>query len=96
MKTYIAVLLTLLALGTTWARAADSNDPAQSHAVFYVAWYDVGKSALEGLKGVIKVTSGFRGLREINTVTYDPRLISTQAMAAALKSTGTYLGQAPD
>jgi hypothetical protein len=56
----------------------------------------VGKSALEGLKGVIKVTSGFQGFREINTVTYDPRLISTQAMVAALKSAGTYLGQAGD
>jgi hypothetical protein len=37
MKTYIAVMLTLLALGTTWARAGDVNDPALSHAVFYVA-----------------------------------------------------------
>jgi hypothetical protein len=48
------------------------------------------------LKGVIGVTNGFRGFREINTVTYDPRLISTQTMAAALKSAGTYLGQADD
>jgi hypothetical protein len=42
------------------------------------------------------VTSGFRGFREINTVTYDPRRISTQTMVAALKSVGTYLGQADD
>jgi hypothetical protein len=45
---------------------------------------------------VTKVTSGFRGLREINTVTYDPKLISIQSMAAALKSAGTYIGQAED
>jgi hypothetical protein len=37
MKTYIAVIMTLLVFGTTWARAADSNDPAPAHAVFYVA-----------------------------------------------------------
>jgi hypothetical protein len=45
---------------------------------------------------VIRVTSGFRGLREVNTVTYDPSLISPELMAAALKSAGTYLGQAED
>jgi len=42
------------------------------------------------------VTRGFRGFREINTVKYDPSLISTQAMVSALKSAGTYLGQAED
>jgi hypothetical protein len=42
------------------------------------------------------VTSGFRGFREINTVTYDPRLIAIQKMTDALKSAGTYLGQADD
>jgi peptide methionine sulfoxide reductase MsrA len=45
---------------------------------------------------VTKVTRGFRGFHEINTVTYDPRLISIQNIAAALKSAGTYLGQADD
>ncbi|MGE5257472.1 MAG: hypothetical protein ACM3KE_12415 [Hyphomicrobiales bacterium] len=56
----------------------------------------MGKSALEGLNGVIRVTSGFKGLREINTVTYDPSRISPEAMVAALKAAGTYLGQAAD
>lgn len=37
MKTYIAVMMTLLVFGTTWARAVDSNDPAPAYAVFYVA-----------------------------------------------------------
>jgi hypothetical protein len=37
MKTYIAVMMTLLVSGTTWVRAADSMDPAPAHAVFYVA-----------------------------------------------------------
>jgi hypothetical protein len=39
------------------------------------------------------VQSGFRGHREINTVTYDPRLISPDEMVKTLKSAGTYLGQ---
>jgi hypothetical protein len=56
----------------------------------------VGKSALEGLKGVLKVTSGFRGLREINTVTYDLRVISPDAMVRALIAAGTYLGRVED
>ena len=36
MKTYIAVMITLLAFGTTWVRAVDSNDPPLAHTVFYV------------------------------------------------------------
>jgi len=54
----------------------------------------VGKSALDGLNGVVKVTKGFRGFREINTVLYDPGLIRPKQMEAALKAAGTYLGTA--
>jgi hypothetical protein len=54
----------------------------------------VGKSALAGLNGVVKVTKGFRGFREINTVLYDPARIQPQQMEAALKAAGTYLGTA--
>jgi hypothetical protein len=49
-----------------------------------------------GLKGVLKVASGFKGFREINTVTYDPGLVSPDEMVSALKSAGTYLGKAED
>jgi len=52
----------------------------------------VGKSALEGLDGVKLVTSGFSGFREINTVTYDSKMISRDRMVSALKKAGTYLG----
>jgi hypothetical protein len=52
----------------------------------------VGKAALDGLNGVKKVTRGFRGSREINTVTYDPEAIHPEQMVAALKDAGTYLG----
>jgi copper chaperone CopZ len=56
----------------------------------------VGKSALEGLKGIKEVKSGFRGFREINTVIYDPSVITTAEMVSALKAAGTYGGLAED
>jgi len=51
----------------------------------------VGKEALEGLKGVKKVETGFRYLKEINTVYYDPEIITIEEMEMALKKTGTYV-----
>lgn len=50
----------------------------------------MGKAALEGLDGVKSVTRGWRGLTEINTVTYDKTKISVEEMVDALKKTGTY------
>jgi len=52
----------------------------------------VGKAALEGLHGVKKVENGFRGAREINTVTFDPAEITVEKMVEALKRAGTYGG----
>ena len=49
----------------------------------------MGKEALEGLKGVKKVEKGFRYLREINTVYYDPEIITIETMEMALKKVGT-------
>jgi hypothetical protein len=43
---------------------------------------------------VIQVTSGFRGFREVNTVVYDPQVITPAAMIDALKRAGTYRGRA--
>ncbi len=54
----------------------------------------MGKAALEGLPGVLEVTSGFSGAREINTVAYDPAVISPDRMIEALKRAGTFLGVA--
>jgi hypothetical protein len=48
------------------------------------------------LKGVKKVTSGFRGSKEINTVFYDPQKITPHSMKAALKAAGTYIGVAEE
>jgi len=47
---------------------------------------------LEGLNGVKEVRKGFRGFREINTVVYDPRAITPDQMASALKGARTYRG----
>jgi hypothetical protein len=38
------------------------------------------------------VSSGFQGFREINTVIYDPELISSTDMINALKKADTYIG----
>ena len=85
----LLILITITILGSPIVAA----EPELSEAIFYVAWYDVGKAALEGLDGVKKVTSGFKGFREINTVTYDPIIINEEEMIAALKAAGTYRGR---
>lgn len=54
----------------------------------------MGKAALEGLHGVKKVEKGFRGAREINTVTFDPAEITVAKMVEALTRDGTYRGTA--
>lgn len=54
----------------------------------------MGKAALDGLDGVKEVTRGWRLGREINTVTYDPAVITPDDMVAALKAAGTYAGTA--
>ena len=54
----------------------------------------MGKAALEGLHGVKKVGKGFRGEREINTVTFAPAEITVERMVEALTRAGTYLGTA--
>ena len=63
-----------------------------SKVTFHVAWYDVGKSALEGLQGVTSVDKGFRFHKEINTVQYEADKITIEEMEAALKAAGTYKG----
>jgi hypothetical protein len=52
----------------------------------------VGKAALEGLPGISKVTRGWHKFKEINTVEYDPDVITPDAMVDALKRAGTYRG----
>lgn len=52
----------------------------------------MGEAALEGLDGVEVVTKGFKGFREINTVTYDDDAVTIDEMTTALKKAGTYRG----
>ncbi|MEJ2100933.1 MAG: hypothetical protein P8X68_13260 [Desulfobacterales bacterium] len=52
----------------------------------------MGEAALEGLKGIKLVNSGFDDFKETNTVWYDPALIGIDQMEQALKDAGTYLG----
>ncbi|UCG08126.1 MAG: heavy-metal-associated domain-containing protein [Desulfobacterales bacterium] len=54
----------------------------------------MGEAALEGLKGVELVNSGFHNFKETNTVWYNPALINIDEMEKALKDAGTYLGTA--
>ena len=94
----VFVLLVSIVFGNSaiWIGPADGAEAVLSEATFYVAWYDVGKAALEGLPGVESVSRGFSGGREINTVTYDPDEISMEAMVKALKDAVTYRGTAKD
>ena len=82
------IMLPLLA-GVVTSNAEEMD---VSKAVFYVSWYDVGKAALVGLNGVISVEKGFLSSKEINTVFYDPSIITIKEMKKALKNAGTYQG----
>ena len=86
----VVAMLGLIAFTGYGVLHADSDN--LSTAVFFVTWYDVGQAALEGLEGVKKVTKGFRGFKEINTVYFDPAVITTVEMVAALKKAETYQG----
>ena len=54
----------------------------------------MGKAALDGLNGIKNITRGWRSGREINTVTYDPAVITPEEMVHVLKKAGTYSGTA--
>ena len=73
-------------------RPAHAENPELSTAVFYVQWYDVGETALEGLEGIKRIEKGFHNSKEINTVYYDASKITIAEMEGALKKAGTYLG----
>lgn len=69
---------------------AVAQEAGTAKVVFVVHCYDEGNDALKGLKGIRKVDKGFRHFREINTVYYDPNVITIEEMEKALKSAGTY------
>ena len=86
-------IILLLLLGFQF-RELQAQEASLAKATFYVYWYDVGKSALEGLKGVKKVENGWHHSKEINRVYYDPAAITIGEMEAALKRVKTYQGTA--
>ena len=64
----------------------------ETKVVFYVYCFDVGHTALKDLKGVHKVLKGIKNSREINTVYFDPEVITVKQMEEALKKAKTYRG----
>ena len=87
-----AAMLGLIMFAGYGVLQADRDDLAK--AVFFVTWYDVGQAALEGLDGIRTVKKGFHGFKEINTVYFDPAVITIEEMEVALKKANTYLGTA--
>ena len=94
MKVIATALITSFLVGFIWAGAVQAQKSPLAQVVFYVGWYDMGKVALEGLKGVKEVKKGLRGFREINAVMHDPSMITTDEIVSALKAAGTYRGMA--
>lgn len=72
-------------------RAALAQEAEMSKVIFKVKCYDDGKAALQGLKGVQKVETGFHYIHETDTVYYDPKEITIKEMETALKKAGTYV-----
>lgn len=72
-------------------RAALAQETGTSKVIFKVKCYDDGKAALQGLKGVQKIETGFHYIHETDTVYYDPKLITIREMETALKKAGTYV-----
>ena len=77
----------------TGVAVVQSENSEESKAIFFVGWYDIGKTALEGMKGVISVDKGFQDGKETNTVLYDPTLITIKELESALKDAGTHRGR---
>ena len=75
-------------------RPAHAENSELSTAVFYVQWYDVGETALDGMEGIKRIEKGFHNSKEINTVHYESSKITIEEMEDALKKAGTYLGTA--
>jgi len=67
-----------------------AQEAGTAKVVFVVHCYDEGKDTLKVMKGILKIDRGFRHFREINTVYYDPNVITVEEMEKALKSVGTY------
>jgi len=72
-------------------RVALAQESGMSEVIFKVKCYDEGKAALQGLKGIQKIETGFHYVHETDTVYYNPKLITIEEMETALKKAGTYV-----
>jgi copper chaperone CopZ len=70
---------------------AFAQENGTSKVIFKVNCYDEGKTALQGLKGIQKIETGFHYIHETDTVYYDPKVITIEEMEKALKKVGTYV-----
>ncbi len=68
-----------------------AQEKGSSKVTFKVKCYDDGKTALQGLKGIQKIETGFHYIHETDTVYFDPKQITVEEMEAALKKAGTYV-----
>ena len=93
---FVLILANISLLCITVAIASDQQLAADAEVTFQVAWYDVGKAALEGLNGIKNVEKSIQRnklwFKEINTVVYDPQLITIEEMKDALQQVVTYKG----
>jgi copper chaperone CopZ len=87
LVTSVATLSLNFGYGT--AEAQDRN--GTSKVIFKVQCYDEGKAALQGMKGIQRIETGFHYISETDTVYYDPKLITTEEMENALRKAGTYI-----
>lgn len=89
--TFLAFTVLIFLFIFSGYKVSFSQERVESKVIFHVQWFDVGKEALEGLNGVKRVEKGFRNFKEINTVYYDPKVITIEEMEMALKKAGTYV-----
>ena len=71
--------------------AAASREQGMEKVIFTVRCYDEGKAALQGMKGIQRIETGFHHFYEADTVFFDPSAVTIENMEAALKRAGTYV-----
>ena len=72
-----------------------AQEQGTASVIFRVTCYDEGKAALQGMKGIQRIETGFHYLHETDTVYFDPKLITIEEMETVLKKAGTYVETMP-
>lgn len=83
----ILTLLTVAVLLVATPVHAGNNETV----TFVVHCYDVGAQALENRPGVISVKRGWRGVREVDRVVYDPQQVNRGQLENWLREADTYV-----